>query len=242
MNKNFIEMMRQIQSVKSIDTKCETCGGPHSFTKCPAADGYTQEAAYATTGNYNSGGNSYQPQVLPLLNSRGGVNSCITTDVELLLYDGPTFHILFSSSEGSENVETEVTRTRLNACLARSMALRFRLMPLSIWKQLSLSELTSTLMTLELADRSTVHLKGVAKDVLVKVGKINIRCLDDEAITLKVGNFKILLNSSTSGNPTPSDPIIASSSPLFTPFEGGDFILEEIESFCTYPEELSNLD
>ncbi|GKD93165.1 hypothetical protein Tco_1373002, partial [Tanacetum coccineum] len=29
---------------------------------CPAIGGYTQEAAYATTGNYNSGGNSYQPQ------------------------------------------------------------------------------------------------------------------------------------------------------------------------------------
>ncbi|GJY54431.1 hypothetical protein Tco_0446095 [Tanacetum coccineum] len=62
MNKNFVEMMRQIQSVKSMNPKCETCGGPHSFTECPAADGYTQEAAYATTGNYNSGGNSYQPQ------------------------------------------------------------------------------------------------------------------------------------------------------------------------------------
>ncbi|GJW33658.1 reverse transcriptase domain-containing protein [Tanacetum coccineum] len=37
--------------------------------------------------------------------------------------------------------------------------------------------------------------------------------------------------SLTSGNPIPSDPIIASSSPSFTPFEGGDFILEEIETF-----------
>ncbi|GJY70064.1 reverse transcriptase domain-containing protein [Tanacetum coccineum] len=62
MNKNFVEMMRQIQTVKTVDTKCETCGGPHSFTECPAVGGYTQEAAYATTGNYNSGGNSYQPQ------------------------------------------------------------------------------------------------------------------------------------------------------------------------------------
>ncbi|GKF24792.1 reverse transcriptase domain-containing protein, partial [Tanacetum coccineum] len=35
------------------------------------------------------------------------------------------------------------------------------------------------------------------------------------------------LDSSTSGNPTPLDPIIASSSPTFTPFEGGDFILED---------------
>ncbi|GJZ48035.1 hypothetical protein Tco_0601867, partial [Tanacetum coccineum] len=40
MNKNFVEM-RQIQTIKSVDTKCETCGGPHSFTECPAADGYT---------------------------------------------------------------------------------------------------------------------------------------------------------------------------------------------------------
>ncbi|GKE84915.1 hypothetical protein Tco_1558657, partial [Tanacetum coccineum] len=49
-------------------------------------------------------------------------------------------------------------------------------------------------------------------------------------------------DSSTSGNPIPSDPIIASSFPLFTPFEGGDFILEEIETFLRTSEELSNLD
>ncbi|GJR24844.1 hypothetical protein Tco_0973371 [Tanacetum coccineum] len=49
MDKNFVEMVRQIQSVKSVNPKCETCGGPHSFTECPAADGYTQEAVYATT-------------------------------------------------------------------------------------------------------------------------------------------------------------------------------------------------
>nr|GEV15773.1 reverse transcriptase domain-containing protein [Tanacetum cinerariifolium] len=49
-------------------------------------------------------------------------------------------------------------------------------------------------------------------------------------------------DSSTSGNPTPLDPIIASSSPSFTPFEGSDFILEEIETFLHTPDELSNLD
>ncbi|GJS83909.1 reverse transcriptase domain-containing protein [Tanacetum coccineum] len=93
---------------------------------------------------------------------------------------------------------------------------------------------------------------------------------NDEAITFKVGNTsrysynnsesvnridvidvsceeyaqEVLgfLDSSSSGNPTPSDPIIASSSPSFTPFEGGDFILEEIETFLRTPEELSNLD
>ncbi|GJX38537.1 hypothetical protein Tco_0251840 [Tanacetum coccineum] len=62
MNKNFLNMMKQMQTVKYVNTKCETCGGPHYFTECPAVDRYTQEAAYATTGNHNSGGNSYQPQ------------------------------------------------------------------------------------------------------------------------------------------------------------------------------------
>ncbi|GKE24990.1 reverse transcriptase domain-containing protein, partial [Tanacetum coccineum] len=49
-------------------------------------------------------------------------------------------------------------------------------------------------------------------------------------------------DSLTSGNPIPLDPSIASSSPSFTPFEGGDFILEEIETFLRTPNELSNLD
>nr|GEW01290.1 reverse transcriptase domain-containing protein [Tanacetum cinerariifolium] len=47
------------------------------------------------------------------------------------------------------------------------------LMPLSIWKKLSLPELTPTRMTLELADRSITLPKGVAEDVFVKVGKLH---------------------------------------------------------------------
>ncbi|GJQ92880.1 reverse transcriptase domain-containing protein, partial [Tanacetum coccineum] len=53
--------------------------------------------------------------------------------------------------------------------------------------------------------------------------------VDDEAIT-----FKVVLGFSEiseSDSPTPIlDPIIALSSPSLTPFEGGDFILEEIEA------------
>nr|GEU93557.1 reverse transcriptase domain-containing protein [Tanacetum cinerariifolium] len=47
------------------------------------------------------------------------------------------------------------------------------LMPLSIWKNLFLPELTPTRMTLELADRSITRPKGVAEDVFVKVGKFH---------------------------------------------------------------------
>nr|GFB79250.1 hypothetical protein [Tanacetum cinerariifolium] len=144
---------------------------------------------------------------------------------------------------------------------------------------LSLLELTSTQMILELADRSTTRPAGTAEDVFVKVGKFHFptdfvvvdyvvdprvplilgrpflrtkRALidvygeeltlrvTDEAITFKVACEEYVQevlgfsDNSKSGNPTLiSDPIIALSSLSLTPFEGGKFILEEIEACLT---------
>ncbi|GJR11057.1 reverse transcriptase domain-containing protein [Tanacetum coccineum] len=47
------------------------------------------------------------------------------------------------------------------------------LMPLSIWKKLSLPELTPTQMILKLADRSTTSPSGIAEDVFIKVEKFH---------------------------------------------------------------------
>ncbi|GKA08863.1 reverse transcriptase domain-containing protein [Tanacetum coccineum] len=144
------------------------------------------------------------------------------------------------------------------------------LMPLSFWKKLSLPELTLTRMTLELVDRSITHPKGLAEDVFVKVGKFYFptdfvvvdfeadprvslilgrsflragRALIDvygEEITLPSTCF---LNNSSGGNLTStSDPILSSTTPSFTPFEGGDFILEEMETFLQTPDEFTDLD
>ena len=44
-------------------------------------------------------------------------------------------------------------------------------MPLSVVKILSLSEITPTTMTLQMADRAMAQLEGVLEDVLIKVGK-----------------------------------------------------------------------
>nr|GEX30239.1 hypothetical protein [Tanacetum cinerariifolium] len=64
------------------------------------------------------------------------------------------------------------TIKRMEVCHALAdLGASINLMPLSIWKKLSLPELTLTWMTLELADRSITHPKGVADDVFVKVGK-----------------------------------------------------------------------
>ncbi|GKD46059.1 reverse transcriptase domain-containing protein [Tanacetum coccineum] len=60
----------------------------------------------------------------------------------------------------------------MDECLALAdLSASINLMPLSVWKMLSLPELTSTCMTLELVDRSISQLIGIAEDVDVKVGK-----------------------------------------------------------------------
>ncbi|GKA64779.1 reverse transcriptase domain-containing protein [Tanacetum coccineum] len=58
----------------------------------------------------------------------------------------------------------------MDVCHALSdIGASINLMPLSIWKKLSLPELTPTRMTLELADRSITHPKRLAEDVYVKL-------------------------------------------------------------------------
>ncbi|GJS34774.1 reverse transcriptase domain-containing protein [Tanacetum coccineum] len=59
-------------------------------------------------------------------------------------------------------------------CLALAdLGASINLMPLSVWKKLSLPELTPTRMTLELANQSVDYPVGVAEDVFVKVGKFH---------------------------------------------------------------------
>nr|GEZ09541.1 reverse transcriptase domain-containing protein [Tanacetum cinerariifolium] len=177
----------------------------------------------------------------------------------------------------------------LDECFALAdLGASINLMPLSIWRKLSLPELSSPQLILDLADRSTTRPASIAVDVFVKVGKFHFptdfvvvdyvvdrrvplilersflrtgRALidvygeeltlrvDDEVITFNVGKTskysyndaksinrinvidvaceeyvqEVLgfFDNSKSGGLTPtSDPIISSSSPSFTPFEG----------------------
>ncbi|GJX76036.1 reverse transcriptase domain-containing protein [Tanacetum coccineum] len=201
-------------------------------------------------------------------NPRGDLKAITTRSG--ISYDGPPIPPPFSLLPKVNGMGTEIVE-----CLALTdLGASINLMPLSIWKKLSLPELTPTRMILELADRSTSSPSGIAEDVFVKVGKFHFptnvvvvdyvvdprvplilgrpflrmaRALidvygeeltlrvDDEAITFKYAQEVLgFLDSSKSGNPTPSlDPILSTSFPSLTPFEGGDFILEEIEACLT---------
>nr|GEZ29969.1 reverse transcriptase domain-containing protein [Tanacetum cinerariifolium] len=187
----------------------------------------------------------------------------------------------------------------MDECLALAdLGASINLMPLSVWEGLSLSELTPTCMTLELADHSVSKPISIAKDVLVKVRVFHFpadfvvvdfepdprvplileRCFlkTDQALidvhkgklTLRIGNEAItynldqtsrysanynqmttnkidvicemysqevldFLDTTASGNPTPYDDLIVSTtSPTLTPFGDSDFLLfEEADAF-----------
>nr|GEY44983.1 hypothetical protein [Tanacetum cinerariifolium] len=58
-NKNLMRVLQANQQVKAVTPNCETCGGPHSYTDCPATVGQTQNvyAARAYQGGFNQNQN-----------------------------------------------------------------------------------------------------------------------------------------------------------------------------------------
>ncbi|GJX91076.1 reverse transcriptase domain-containing protein [Tanacetum coccineum] len=82
----------------------------------------------------------------------------------------------------------------MDECLALAdLGTSINLMPLSMWKKLSLPELTHTCMTLELADRSITQPIGIAEDVDVKTGHALIDVYEGE-LTLRVGKEAVTFN------------------------------------------------
>ncbi|GJX00935.1 reverse transcriptase domain-containing protein [Tanacetum coccineum] len=139
-------------------------------------------------------------------------------------------------------IQAPIGEPILVECLALAdLGASINLMPLSIWKKLSLPELTPTQMILELADRSTtspsaITFKGgqTSRYSYYDVVSINLIDVIDVACEEYAQEVLGFSDSSTSGNPTPSlDPILSTSSPSLTPFEEGNFILEEIEACLT---------
>nr|GFA96033.1 reverse transcriptase domain-containing protein [Tanacetum cinerariifolium] len=278
----FNKKMTTPTTMKEVEETCVICGGVHPYYDCIATNSNILIVC-ATTATTPVNENC---------------SAVILKKLPEKLRDPGKFLIPCDFPEFDE-------------CLAlEDLGASFNLMPLSIWRKLSLPELTYTQMILELADRSTTRPAGIPEDVFVKVGKfyfltdfvvvdyvidpcvplilrrpflragralidvygeeLTLR-VDDEAITFNVGQTsKYSYNNaesinqidvidvaceeyvqevlgfsdkSKSGSPAPtSDPIISFSSPSFTPFEGSDFIMEEIKTFLQTPDELSNLD
>nr|GEV41825.1 reverse transcriptase domain-containing protein [Tanacetum cinerariifolium] len=205
-------------SFTSTTESLETCGGLYSFTECPAVGGYTQEISYATT---------YGPLVSPPPSKEVDREPKTITDQVLTGSTNNVPPLVIQRSLASTSFST-ISSSKMPE------------------KKLSLPELTSTQMILELVDRSTTRPAGISEDVFVKVGKFNgptdfevVDCVVDPCVSLIIGRPFLrtgralidvyaceeyvqevlgFFDNSKSGNPTPiSDLIIALSSPSLLP-------------------------
>nr|GEZ38295.1 reverse transcriptase domain-containing protein [Tanacetum cinerariifolium] len=144
----------------------------------------------------------------------------------------------------------------MDECLALAdLSASINLMSFSVWEALSLPELTPTCMTLKLVDHLVSEPISITKDVSFKVCEFHfpadfvvVDFEPDPRVSLILGRcflktgralidvHKEVLgfsDTSVSGNPTPhDDPIVSTTSPTLTPFGDSDFLLfEEADAF-----------
>ncbi|GJT59231.1 reverse transcriptase domain-containing protein [Tanacetum coccineum] len=152
-----------------------------------------------------------------------------------------------------------------DVCLALAdLGASINLMPLSVWKKLSLPELTPTFPLI--LGRSFLKTGRALIDVYK--GELTL-CVGNEAVTfnldqtsryssnyddISVNRIDVIdvaceeysqevLRFSVSGNPTPSTkPIVSTSSPTLTPFRDSDFLLEETDAFLAIEDEPISLE
>ncbi|GJY59960.1 reverse transcriptase domain-containing protein [Tanacetum coccineum] len=180
--------------VKAVEETCVTCGGAHSWYNCPTTDN-NQASVCATTGTYNQvnppnrvSNQMAPPGFAPVQNN--GQNRFAPTIKSLLMNKEKLLEL--AKIPLNENCSAMLLKKLpeklgdpgkflipcnfpgMDVCHALAdLGASINLMPLSIWKKLSLPNLTPTRMTLELADRSITRPKGLAEDIFVKVGNFH---------------------------------------------------------------------
>nr|GEZ85270.1 reverse transcriptase domain-containing protein [Tanacetum cinerariifolium] len=198
--------------VKAVEPNCVTCGGAHSYQNCLA----TSENVYRD--NIQDAPMPNLKSSIPYPSRRDNerrhdqANEQIEKFYEI--FKDMSFEISFMDAlilmpKFASTLKALIgnkEKLRMDEFLALAdLGASINLMPLSVWEALSLPKLTPTCMTLELADRSVFK-------------------------PIEVLGFS---NVTASGNPTPpDDPIVSTTSPTLTQFGDSDFLLfEEADAF-----------
>nr|GEY61784.1 reverse transcriptase domain-containing protein [Tanacetum cinerariifolium] len=166
-------------SAKAVEKTCVTCGGAHAYYDCIGTDS-NQPSVCAATGSYNQ---VYADALLLMPKFASKIKSLLTNKDKLFelskvpLNENCSAMLLKKlpkklKDPGKFLIPCDFPGMEVCHALA-DLGASINLMLLSIWKKLSLPELTPTRMTLELADRSITRPKGVAEDAFVKVGKFH---------------------------------------------------------------------
>nr|GEW42552.1 DNA-directed DNA polymerase [Tanacetum cinerariifolium] len=192
-----------ITPAKAVEKTCVTCGGAHAYYDCIATDSKQPSVCAATGSyNQVSLPNRASHQIPPpgFALVQNNLNSFADALLSMPKFASTIKSLLANKDKLFELAKVSLNENcsamllkklpeklgdlgkflipcdflGMEVCHALAdLGASIILMPLSIWKKLSLPELTPTRMTLELANRLITRPKGVAEDVFIKVGKFH---------------------------------------------------------------------
>nr|GEU96680.1 reverse transcriptase domain-containing protein [Tanacetum cinerariifolium] len=279
-------------TIKAVEQSCVTCGGAHSYQNCPATDANKTSIPFPLRRNDERRREKANDQIEKFYEIFRDLSFEIsfTDALTLMPKFALTLKTLMGNKEKlseiartplNENCSAVILNklskklgdpdrflipcefSGINTCNALAdLGANINLMPHSVWKDLSLPELTPTCMTLELADRSITEPIGkitlrVGKEAItfnldqtsrytanydhVTANRIDVIDMACEEYSQEVPGFS---NVITSSNPTPNfDPIVSTSSSTLTPFGDSDFFLfEEANSFLALEDDPTSLE
>nr|GEY68475.1 reverse transcriptase domain-containing protein [Tanacetum cinerariifolium] len=193
-----------LATVKAVEESCVRCGGNHAYYNCDATYS-NQSSVCAATGIYN--------KVAP---QNRASNYMAPPDFALVQNNGQN---RFNQNQGQEN-----NFNRRNNFHGRSFLRTGRAL-IDVYREEITLRVNDEPVTFNL--NQTTRYSSTYDDM--SVNQIDIIDVAREEYAQEMLGFS---NNSLGGNPTStSKPIISNSSHSFTPFEGSDFILEEIEAY-----------
>nr|GEV17835.1 reverse transcriptase domain-containing protein [Tanacetum cinerariifolium] len=230
-------------TVKTIEESCVTCSGNHAYYNCDATNS-NQSSVCAETGTYNqvvpqnrASNHMTPPDFAPVQNSQNSF-----ADALLLM---PKFASKIKSFLANKDKLFELAKIPLNENC--SVMLLKKLLEklgdpekfLIPWRSFlrtgrALIDVYREEITLRVNDEAiifnlnqTTRYSYTYDDMLVS--RIDVIDVAREEYAQEMLGFS---KNSSGGNPTSTfEPIISDSSPFLTPFEGSDFILEEIKAY-----------
>nr|GEV09481.1 reverse transcriptase domain-containing protein [Tanacetum cinerariifolium] len=210
--------------VKSVEEICVTCGGPHPYYNCTATDGNV---------------------------FKDNIQEYVSAATNMMASYFQT-NIASDSSSGSGSLPSNTVanpRDELKAITTRSgisydgptIPPTTSLPPKEVVREpkVTKDKVQPT------RSESTTHVQPPVVQVPIQEPDVAPKTIPKSSIPYPSRLNDQKLHSQIArrgGNPTPSDPIIATYSPSFTHFEGSDFILEELETLLSTLDELSNCD
>ncbi|GJX84609.1 reverse transcriptase domain-containing protein [Tanacetum coccineum] len=244
--------------VKAVEESCVTCGGPHPYYQCPVTNGNAfpgyqdniQAYVFVAAVNYNQGNARHHPLSVahqvrppgfpPVHNNQNRGNNYNLGNLTYRALTPPTQAA--SSNELANYMKKlslpELTPTKMILTLEDRSTTRPTGIAEDVFVRVgkttrALNDVYGEELTLRVGDDAiTFKVGNTSKfsyndpESINRIDVIDVAC---EEYSQEVLGF---FGNSESGNPTLiSEPIIAKSSPSLTLFEGGDFILEEIEGY-----------